>query len=307
MGAVVSEFCSVDVPTITVGLPVFNGGGLLKMAVLSLINQSFQNWELLVVDDGSTDGCIDSLVKIADPRVIVTRDGVNKGLSTRLNQAVSLARGKYFARMDHDDICHPDRLARQISFLEDHPDVDLLATQCLTIDEISRLTGRLPYAINHADICHQPWRGFYMAHPSWMGKTEWFRRNAYKEPAPYCCEDQELLLRAHYSSCYYTLPEYLLAYRIRTHTPWKRQLRTRVSMGKMKVRHFLDRQELVNALFSGLIELARVGYDVSKEIRHRISLTTKVGHCSMLTPEERQEWEALIAQIKVSAERSNSN
>jgi glycosyltransferase involved in cell wall biosynthesis len=291
---------------VTVALPVLNGGAVLENAVRSILYQSWPNWELLLLDDGSTDGAINRLTFLSDPRIVFIRDGQNLGLAYRLNQAVAMAKGKYFARMDHDDLCHPERFVRQIAFLEAHPEVELLATQCLTMDEQERLIGMLPSAINHADICRRPWQGFYMAHPSWMGKTEWFRRNAYQDPAPYCCEDQELLLRAHYSSCYHTIPEYLLAYRVRTHTPWKKQLGTRVAFGKMKIRHFLARGKLVSAVLSGLIELARVGYDGWKEFLHRMSLPVKIGRRSILTPEQRQEWEALIMATKASPERTNS-
>jgi glycosyltransferase involved in cell wall biosynthesis len=288
---------------VTVALAVLNGGEVLEHAVRSVMNQSWPHWELLLLDDGSTDEAINRLTLLADPRIVVIRDGQNLGLASRLNQAVDMAKGEYFARMDHDDICHPERFARQVAFLDRHPEVDLLATQCLTMDEQERLIGRLPSAMNHSDICRRPWQGFYMAHPSWMGRTEWFRRNVYQDPAPYCCEDQELLLRAHYSSCYHTLPEHLLAYRIRTHTPWKKRFRTRISMGKMKVRHFLNREELINSLLSGLVELARLGHDGWKEFHHRLLSPTNVSQSSIPTPEERQEWETLISEIKVSSER----
>ena len=293
-------------PRVTVALAVLNGGEALKHAICSVINQSWPHWELLLLDDGSTDEAIGRLPFLYDPRIVVIRDGQNLGLSSRLNQAIDIAKGEYVARMDHDDICHPERFARQVAFLDGHPEVDVLATQCLTMDEQEQLVGRLPSAINHSDICRRPWQGFYMAHPTWMGRTEWFRRNGYQNPAPYCCEDQELLLRAHYSSCYHTLPEHLLAYRIHAHTSWKKQFRTRVSMAKMKVRHFLDRDELVNSLLSGLIELARIGHDVWNEIRYRLSLPTRFGQSSLPTLEERKEWEALIAAIKVSSERQTA-
>jgi glycosyltransferase involved in cell wall biosynthesis len=291
-------------PMVTVALAVLNGGELLEHAVGSVINQSWPHWELLLLDDGSTDEAIDHLSLLADPRVVVIRDGQNLGLAYRLNQAVGMAKGKYIARMDHDDICHPERFARQIAYLEGHPEVDLLATQCVAMDEQERLVGRLPSAIKHEDICRRPWRGFYLAHPSWMGRTEWFRRNVYKDPAPYCCEDQELLLRAHYSSCYHTLPKCLLAYRIRTHTPWKKQVRTRVAMAKIKVRHFLEREELVNALLSALIGLAQISYDAWREFLYRLALPTKVRLRSMPTPKECEEWDGLITAIKDSSKRS---
>jgi glycosyltransferase involved in cell wall biosynthesis len=288
---------------VTVALAVFNGGEVLEHAVRSVMNQSWPHWELLLLDDGSTDEAINRLPFLADPRIVVIRDGQNLGLSYRLNQAVDLAKGQYFARMDHDDISHPERFARQVAFLDKHSEVDLLATQCLTMDEQERLIGKLPSAIKHSDICRRPWQGFYMAHPSWMGRTKWFRRNVYQNPAPYCCEDQELLLRAHYSSCYHTLPEYLLAYRIPTRTSWKKRFRTRISMGKMKVRHFLNREEPINSLLSVLVELVRLGCDGWKGICHRLLLPTNLGQSTIPTQEERQEWEALISEIKASSER----
>lgn len=303
----VSELPADRVPMVTVALAVLNGGPVLEYAVLSVLKQSWHDWELLLLDDGSTDGAIERLPFLSDPRIVVIRDGYNRGHSSRLNQAVGMARGKYFARMDQDDMCHPERLARQIAFLEGHPEVDLLATQCLTMDEQERLIGVLPSAINHADICRRPWQGFYMGHPSWMGRTEWFRRNVYQDPAPYCCEDQELLLRTHYSSCFHTLPEPLLAYRVRTYTRWRKQFRTRVEMGKMQVHHFLERGKLVNALLSVLVEFARVSCDVWVSIRHWMSLPAKTGRSSMPSPEERQEWEALIRELKASARSRSSD
>ncbi len=288
---------------VTVALPVLNGGTLLGNAVCSIINQSWPHWELLLLDDGSTDAAINRLTFLADPRIIVICDGQHRGLAYRLNQAVAMAKGKYFARMDHDDLCHPERFFHQISFLEGHPEVELLATQCVTIDEQARLVGILPSAIKHADICRRPWQSFYMAHPSWMGKTEWFRHNPYQDPAPYCCEDQELLLRAHYSSCYHTLPEYLLAYRLRKHTPLNKLLRTRAAMGRMKVRHFLARRNLVRAVLGALVELCRIGYDISAEILNRLSFPLKIGRRSILTLDQRQEWEVVIGAIKALPEQ----
>lgn len=301
------KFQPSEKPMVTVALAVLNGGKVLEKAVCSVLNQSWPHWELLLLDDGSTDGAIDRLPFLTDPRIVVIRDGQNLGLATRLNQAVAMAKGKYFARMDHDDLCHPERFALQIAFLDGHPEVDLLATKCLSIDEQDRLVGMLPSAICHADICRRPWQGFYMAHPSWMGRTEWFRHNAYQDPAPYRCEDQELLLRAHYLSCYHTLPERLLAYRIRSHTPWRKQFRTRLAMGKMKAKHFIERGLLVNVFLSCLIEFVRICRDGLNTFLHMPSFPTKVGEVSIPTLEDRQNWERLIAELNAQVECMKSN
>jgi glycosyltransferase involved in cell wall biosynthesis len=291
-------------PLVTVALAVLNGGTLLEGAMRSILKQSWPHWELLLLDDGSSDGAIERLPFLNDPRIIVVRDGCNRGLSTRLNQAVFMAKGKYFARMDHDDISHPERFARQVAFLEGNPHVDLLATQCLTMDEHDRLIGLLPYATDHADICRRPWQGFHMAHPSWMGKTEWFLRNSYLDPAPYCCEDQELLLRSYYSSCYHTIPDRLLAYRVRTHTPWQKQFQTRTAMGKFQVRHFLARGKLMNATLSWLTQIIRIAFDGLKKINQWASVSTNVSRKMSISSEECLEWESLFGSLKTGIERS---
>jgi glycosyltransferase involved in cell wall biosynthesis len=294
-------------PLVTVGLAVFNAGPALALSVQSVLRQSWGNWELLILDDGSTDGAIDRLPCLFDTRIIVVRDGCNRGLSARLYQAASMATGKYFARMDQDDICHPERFKKQVTYLENHPEVDLLATQCITMDEQEQLNGTLPSAINHEDICRRPWQGFYMAHPTWMGRTDWFRRNPYPIPGPYCCEDQELLLRAHQVSCYHTLPERLLAYRVRSHVLWQKLFRTHAAMLKIQLRYFLARGRWLNALLSGLIALARIGRDGFSELREKLSFPAKVRWSAKALPDELREWEGLIKTLKDSVRYSDDN
>ena len=78
-------------PLLTVGMSVYNGGDFLREAALSVIRQTFVDWELLLIDDGSTDGAVERLSDITDPRIRVIRDGENHGLAARLNQVSSLA------------------------------------------------------------------------------------------------------------------------------------------------------------------------------------------------------------------------
>ena len=245
-------------PLITVALPVFNGGDFLEHAVSSIVNQTWKNWELLIIDDGSTDGSIDRLPFLSDARISVIRDGLNKGLAARLNQAVLLANGKYFARMDHDDICYPERFFLQLEYLEQHQEVDLLSTKCIEMSEDGNLRKHWPFAKTHAAICRRPWLGIYMPHPSWMGRIEWFRKNPYKQPAPYCCEDQELLLRAHSVSHYDALDCVLLAYRVRDHNPFSKLFRTCVAMLKMQLIYFISRRQIAFAVLSIFAFLGRV-------------------------------------------------
>lgn len=208
-------------PLLSVAMSVYNGGDFLREAVLSVVRQTFRDWELLLIDDGSIDGAVERITDILDPRIRVIRDGENHGLAARLNQAVSLARGKYFARMDHDDICHPERFEKQLAYLAAHPETDLLGTKCATIDESGRLNGFLPFAADHENLCRRPWAGFYIPHPTWMGPLAWFQKHGYASPAPYFCEDQELLLRTHRKSHFHAMEEALLAYQINPRPPEK--------------------------------------------------------------------------------------
>jgi len=183
-------------------------------AVKSVINQTFLDWELIVIDDGSSDNAVKNLEGLKDLRIKIFQDGINKGLATRLNEAVSQASGKYIARMDADDLCFPERIEKQVEFLDAHPDVDLLSTKVLAFKSLTaKVIGLLPHRETHESIISQPWRGMHMPHPTWMGRADWFRRFNYQLPEVMRAEDQELLLRAYPDSKYHSIPDVLLAYR----------------------------------------------------------------------------------------------
>jgi len=256
-------------------MPVLNGGEYLQLAVRSIVAQTFHDWELLILDDGSTDSAIDAFLNHSDPRITVIRDGENKGLSARLNQAIDMARGRYLARMDHDDMSHPDRLALQVAFLEGHPDIDLVATKCMTINEMNQPIGVLPFAMFHEQICLRPWMGFPMPHPSWMGRVSWFRRYYYQEPAPYCCEDNELLLRAYKTSRYHAIEPALLAYRVRTFPSWQKMCKTRKAMVAVQINFFFEQGSIRFAALSFLVALIRVLRDLWNVTIKQVGLSAK--------------------------------
>ena len=117
-------------PLVSVILPVFNGQPFVAAAVISIVKQTYRNIELIIIDDGSTDGSSDVLHNFADadPRVrLVTHE--NRGLVASLNEGLELAKGKYIARMDADDISDPIRIERQVEYLETNPEVVLLGVR----------------------------------------------------------------------------------------------------------------------------------------------------------------------------------
>ena len=128
---------------VSIGIPFFNPGQAFEPAVRSVFAQTFTDWELFLVDDGSTDGSLERARAITDSRVTVVTDGANRGLCERLNQIARLARHDLLCRMDADDVMHPARLAQQVDWMRRNPDVDVLGAQAITIDDAERATGVL--------------------------------------------------------------------------------------------------------------------------------------------------------------------
>lgn len=253
-------------PLITVAMPVYNAGEYLRLAVLSIIRQSFTNWEMLIIDDGSTDNAFDSIADIHDERIVILRDDANKGLAARLNEAIDLARGQYFARMDQDDVSYPERFERQVQLLQNDHSLDLVAVRAITIAGNNELLGMLACADSNEEISAKPWRGFSLPHPTWMGKIAWFRKNRYANPGPYFCEDQELLLRTYDKSRFLMIMEPLFAYRIRDSINWNKLIKTRLTMLNIQLQHFMDRGQLYFSIMAVSSFIGRIILDGLKGI-----------------------------------------
>jgi glycosyltransferase involved in cell wall biosynthesis len=122
----------MSIPLISVILPVFNAEKYIFKAVSSILNQTLKDFELLIYDDGSSDSSIDIIRGFNDSRVIIYSDGANLGYIRRLNFLIQQSKGEYIARMDADDICHPERLQRQFEYLQKHSECDVLGTRSKT-------------------------------------------------------------------------------------------------------------------------------------------------------------------------------
>jgi len=254
-------------PLVTVAMPVFNAGKYLKMAVLSIVKQTFTNWELIIIDDGSTDDALQNIADIKDDRILFLKDGINKGLAERLNEAIDMARGQYFARMDQDDVSYPERFEHQIKALQNDPELDMIAVRSIAVSEHDEPIRPCPYKISHKKICARPWQGFYLAHPTWMGKIDWFRKYRYAVPAPFFCEDQELLLRSYSQSKFGSVDEILFGYRIKNKDNWNKLIKTRVTVLKVQVRHFLKAHQAYYCFLAIMIFIGRFFFDLWKSIR----------------------------------------
>jgi glycosyltransferase involved in cell wall biosynthesis len=141
-------------PVITVLLTVFNAGRFFEPSIRSILQQTFRDFEFLIVDDASTDGSREVAQAWAtkDARIRVIRNAENKGQTACLNQGLQLAQGRWIARQDADDVSHPSRLARQHQFLAERPDIVLLGTAGRIINEQDRLTGLLDVPLSQRGI-----------------------------------------------------------------------------------------------------------------------------------------------------------
>jgi glycosyltransferase involved in cell wall biosynthesis len=200
-------------PLISIGMPVFNSEQTLATAIRSIVNQTHQNWELILIDDGSRDRTLEVAGGFTDRRIQVVEGAANLGMPTRLNEAVLLAKGAFFARMDGDDVAYPQRLERQVAYLVSHPEVNVLGTAVMVFRGDGTAIGvRDTKGRSHEEICARPQGGFMLVHPTWMGRLSWFRARPFW-PGASLVADQDLLLRTHSESRFECLPEILLGYR----------------------------------------------------------------------------------------------
>ncbi len=122
------------VPLISVIIAVYNGESYLQLALDSILGQTFKDFELIIVNDASTDNTREVLSEYADPRITLITNETNLGQTVSLNKGLAIARGQYIARHDADDISHPDRFQIQVNFLDQNPDIGLLGTSYEIID-----------------------------------------------------------------------------------------------------------------------------------------------------------------------------
>ena len=213
---------------ITIGLPFYNAEDFLAEAIKSVLAQTYQNWELLLIDDGSKDKSLEiaKTFESQDNRIRVISDGVNKKLPGRLNQIIYEANGDYIARMDADDMVHSERLAKQLDFLQSNPEFDLVSTSLISIknnNEIIGIRTYLPKQITKKDaLLGQAG----IVHASILAKKSWYQRNLYNEVNA-LAEDYELWLTAAINNDLKVgfLPEYLYYYREESSATKKKMLK----------------------------------------------------------------------------------
>lgn len=187
----------MNAPSISIILPAFNSEAFIAEAIRSLLSQTFTDFELIIINDGSTDRTEEIILSFSDPRIQYHRNETNSGLIDTLNKAIDLAKGKYIARMDADDSSLPERLSIQKNYLDQNNGIAVVAAPVIFIDKSGKETGVweldrktiLPARIKKT----MPYENC-IAHPSVMIRAavlKEFRYKAYQKNI----EDYDLWLR----------------------------------------------------------------------------------------------------------------
>jgi len=200
-------------PKVTVLMPVFNGEQYLREALQSILSQTFGDFEFLIIDDGSTDRSVEIIHSYHDPRIHLVRNEKNRGVIAALNRGIELAHGEYVARMDCDDISLPQRLHRQVAFMDTHPEIGVCGTWFRRFGGPDPVVDRPPTDPDKIRCGH--FFNSRLGHPTVMMRTHVFRQHAlYFDKSYPHAEDFELWVRTLAFFDIANIGEVLLLYRV---------------------------------------------------------------------------------------------
>lgn len=254
----------MSVPRITVLMPVYNGERYLQQALESILSQTFSDFEFLIINDGSTDKSVEIIQSYRDPRIRLLHNEVNLGLVATLNRGVETAKTEYIARMDCDDICLPQRLARQVEFMDHHRDVVLCGT---AIKFFGLKGGKKFYPLADAEIkAHMLFESPF-AHPSVMFRSGLFLKEklSYSETAKHA-EDYDLWSRIPGKYRLANLRDVLVKYRVHGNQVSREQRQLQMDEAD-KIRRLL--------LTKAGIEFSETEYDIFSKVACRLENSTE--------------------------------
>lgn len=273
-------------PFVTVLMAVYNGATYLRESIDSVLNQSFSDFEFLIYNDGSTDNTIEIINSYSDSRIILINNTTNRGVSANMNEGIRRARGRYITRMDADDVAYPERIARQVAYLETNPDVGLCGSAVRYIGA-SNHTVYLP--VDNDIIQHTMWLQNAFYQPAVTLRTSVLLENNLLYNTDYDpAEDYKLWSDMSAFTKLHNLPEVLLDYRIHPHQISRRQSakQQRIS-GKI-------RQE----------QMARLGIHLAPEQQHSFELLTFEDNWSKFQLSDYTKVALLLDSLGIQAQNS---
>lgn len=197
-------------PVVSVIMPVYNAETYVAEAIESILHQTFSDLEFIIIDDGSSDDSIKLIEQYTDPRIKFSRHEQNVNLVGTLNEGIALSRGKYIARMDADDISDPERLKKQVDFLESNPEIGAVGTWATTINH--PVWDHLHYYVSDEEIRIHMIEQIPFAHPTVMIRKEVLETHDLKYDQEFL-EDYRLWFELSKVTQLANIAEYLLNYR----------------------------------------------------------------------------------------------
>jgi len=286
-------------PKVSIVMPAHNAAATLDEAVSSILEQTWQDFEFIIVDDGSSDDTASKLgrYETLDSRVRLYRQE-KEGMIAALNRGCRCARGHYIARMDADDVSLPRRIEKQREFLEGRPEIGIVGTWASRMDENGSIVGEAHPSPNPRVLKWEHFFGICVIHPTVMMRREILERlNFYSTDAVHA-EDRDLWLRASAITEFSNIPEILLKQRVWSKSTSKRlgheYLENSIKAGVSFIRDFLNDDPSMEAV-AGLRGAKLLNLN---EIRLTAALLERIYHVfvakNSLSSEERKEisWDA---------------
>jgi glycosyltransferase involved in cell wall biosynthesis len=182
-------------PKITVLMSVYNGEKHLQESISSILDQTFKDFEFIIINDGSTDRSREIIISCRDSRIRLVNNEKNIGLTRSLNKGLKLATGIYIARMDADDVSMPARFEKQVVFLDSHPSVGVVGINSLVIDEQGKPLFKINHPTVHGKIISKLLLDNKFVHSSVMLRKTCLKTSGYYNEDFQMAQDYELFLR----------------------------------------------------------------------------------------------------------------
>ncbi len=228
-------------PRISIIMSAYNEARHIGCAIESILAQSFSDWELIVIDDGSRDTTTEIVEGYAarDSRIRLIRNETNLGLPASLNRGIGAAKADLIARADADDINLPRRLEVQHEYMRDHPEVDVVGTGAYLLDIEGRRVTAVALPATHEELERLPFLGSHFFHPSVMTRKAFFEKAGLYDPGYLRTEDKELWLRGLARGCVYAnIPEPLVEYSANGYArSWKSVIRETRELRRIAARY----------------------------------------------------------------------
>ena len=229
-------------PKLSVIMSVYNGEPYVREAVASILNQTFNDYEFLIIDDGSSDGTREILESYRDPRIRIIHQE-NIGLTASLNKAIGLSKGEFIARQDADDVSLPERMEKLLELLEDEPEVGLVGSYVIFIDQNGNEFSHWRTPVEHDEICRESKDYNALCQGGGIFRKSCLEEiGTYREKFRYA-QDYDLLLRIARRFRFRNVDRFLYKWRKGSHTISRTKLSQQLEYHLLALKFDAEREE----------------------------------------------------------------